>query len=128
LTADHGGCGTGHGGTKPLPRSDPASTAPAERIPDQASLHIPWIAAGGSVREGVDLTQYRELNVRIEDSFATACRFLGLPIPDNCEGKVVKELWEGPAPPAVRSPREPAGVSLMPMFPCSASTTKVSTP
>ena len=114
LTADHGGCGKGHGGTKPLPRTDPASTAPAERVPDQASLHIPWIAAGGSVREGVDLTQYRELNVRIEDSFATACQFLGLPIPDNCEGKVVKELWEVPAPPAVRSSRDAAGVSLTP--------------
>ncbi|QOV90512.1 alkaline phosphatase family protein [Humisphaera borealis] len=61
VTADHGGTGLGHGPDDPRSR------------------HIPWIANGPGVRENFDLTTDDELNVRTEDTFATACWLLNAP-------------------------------------------------
>jgi predicted AlkP superfamily pyrophosphatase or phosphodiesterase len=73
LTADHGGAGKSHG------RDDPRSR------------HIPWIAAGPGVVRNFDLTQYPALTVNIEDTFATACYFLGIE-PGNVDGKPVLQI------------------------------------
>jgi len=71
ITADHGGGGTGHG-------------------PDNEPSHfIPWIATGPQVKKHFDLTNFRELPVLTEDTFATACYFLGLDLPDNIDGQPV---------------------------------------
>lgn len=78
LSADHGGAGRSHG-------------------PDDArSRHIPWIAVGPGVIPGQDLTQFDELEVRTEDTAATACWALGLPIPDYFDGHPVKAAFQGP--------------------------------
>lgn len=71
VSADHGGAGRTHGPD------------------DTRSRHIPWIAAGPGVRKGYDLTQLAELDVRTEDTAATACYLLGLPLPDYLDGKPV---------------------------------------
>lgn len=75
LTADHGGAALTHGGEDPR------------------SKHIPWIVTGPGVRANYDLALDKELTVKIEDSFATALDFLGLPIPDYCEGKVIRQIY-----------------------------------
>ncbi len=61
LTADHGGAGLTHGADDPRSR------------------HIPWIIVGPGVRKNFDLTQIEALEVRTEDTCATACWLLGLP-------------------------------------------------
>ena len=77
LTADHGGAGKGHG-------------------PDDArSLHIPWIVSGPGIRKGVDLTVYPKLHIQTEDTCATACGLLGIPVKD-LDGKFVREILEQP--------------------------------
>jgi hypothetical protein len=76
VTADHGGAGKSHG-------------------PDDArARHIPWICHGPGVRQGIDLTTYADLEVRTEDTFATACWLLGIPInPKSIDGKPVAEAF-----------------------------------
>jgi phosphopentomutase len=61
LTADHGGSGTQHGKG------------------DARSHFIPWICVGPGVRANYDLTRNRDHTIHTEDTFATACYFLGLP-------------------------------------------------
>ena len=76
VTSDHGGQGKTHG-------------------PDDArSRHIPWIATGPGVARGFDLTQMPELEVRTEDTAATALYLLGAPRPVYLEGKPVLSAFE----------------------------------
>jgi len=75
VTADHGGAGLTHG-------------------PDDArSRHIPWVVVGPGVRKNYDLTQIEALEVRTEDTCATACWLLGLPQMPYFEGKPVREAF-----------------------------------
>jgi len=76
VTADHGGQGKGHG---------------AE---DARSRHIPWIATGPGVKAGFDLTQIAELEVRTEDTAATALYLLGAPLPMYLQGKPVLSAFD----------------------------------
>lgn len=71
VTADHGGAGGTHGGVDPRSRL------------------IPWIVSGPGIRAGFDLTRDRELTVNIEDTFATAAKILGIPIPEGAKGKPI---------------------------------------
>lgn len=75
VSADHGGAGKTHGGL------------------DARSHFIPWIAAGPGVRHGFDLTREPALQVRTEDTFATACAWLGLSIEKPVDGRAVKEIF-----------------------------------
>jgi arylsulfatase A-like enzyme len=78
VSADHGGAGLTHG-------------------PDDArSRHIPWIAAGPGVVKNLDLTQHRTLEVNTEDTGATACWLLGLPLAPYFDGKPVLAAFETP--------------------------------
>ena len=74
VTADHGGAGTNHGPNDPRSR------------------HIPWIAVGPGVRANYDLTLNKDLTINTEDTFATACYVLGIPLPANCVGKAVTDI------------------------------------
>ena len=76
VTADHGGAGLTHGPDDPRSR------------------HIPWIVVGPGVRKNFDLTQIDALEVRTEDTCATACWLLGLPLPAYFDGKPVREAFE----------------------------------
>ncbi len=82
VSADHGGAGRTHGGT------------------DARSRLIPWIAAGPGVRPGDDLTREAALTVHTEDTFATACAWLGLVPPKPVDGRAVSEIFETGAPAA----------------------------
>jgi arylsulfatase A-like enzyme len=75
LSADHGGAGRTHGAEDPRSR------------------HIPWIVTGPAVRKFFDLTQIATLEVRTEDTCATACWLLGLPLAVNFDGKPVYEAF-----------------------------------
>jgi arylsulfatase A-like enzyme len=78
LSADHGGAGRTHG-------------------PDDArSRHIPWIAAGPGLKRDFDLTRYANLTVNTEDTFATACYFLGLRPSPRIDGKPVLQVIDTP--------------------------------
>jgi predicted AlkP superfamily pyrophosphatase or phosphodiesterase len=76
LSTDHGGAGTTHGGR------------------DARSHFIPWIAAGPGVRRDFDLTRVRALELRTEDTFATAADWLGLVISKPVDGRAVAEIFE----------------------------------
>ncbi len=76
LTADHGGAGTTHDANDPCSR------------------FIPWIASGPGLRRDFDLTRARIKAIRIEDTFATACLFLGLHAGEHISGKPVLEILE----------------------------------
>lgn len=76
LTADHGGNGRTHGGLDPRSR------------------HIPWIAAGPGVKQNYDLTLNIKLVIFTYDTFATACDVLGIPLPSNCDGKPVLDIFQ----------------------------------
>ena len=76
VSADHGGAGKTHGGL------------------DARSHFIPWIAAGPGVRHDFDLTLIPALRVRTEDTFATACAWLGLAIEKPVDGRAVTEIFE----------------------------------
>lgn len=83
VSADHGGAGTTHGGT------------------DARSRHIPWIAAGPGVRHDYDLARIEALQVNTEDTFATVCAWLGLPMGDDLDGRSVVEIAsDAPSPAA----------------------------
>ena len=75
LSADHGGAGLSHGAGDPRSR------------------HIPWIAAGPNVRHDYDLTHNPRLVIHTEDTFATACDALHIPIPSYADGKPVKDIY-----------------------------------
>jgi arylsulfatase A-like enzyme len=75
LTSDHGGAGRTHG------KEDPRSR------------HIPWIAVGPAVRRNQDLTMYRDLVINTEDTFATACDFLGIEPGEGIEGKPILQIF-----------------------------------
>jgi predicted AlkP superfamily pyrophosphatase or phosphodiesterase len=74
VTADHGGAGFSHGAD------------------DVRSQTIPWIAAGPSIRRGLDLTSDASLEIRTEDTFATVCFLLGLMPPKPIDGKPVTQI------------------------------------
>ncbi len=76
VTADHGGAGLTHGAD------------------DARSRHIPWIAVGPGVRKNFDLTTSAPLEVRTEDTCATACYLLGLPQAPYFDGKPVVLAFE----------------------------------
>jgi 2,3-bisphosphoglycerate-independent phosphoglycerate mutase len=71
LTADHGGTGKWHGPDDPRAR------------------HIPWIAVGPGIRKNLDLTTFRELTINTEDTFATTCWLLNIPVTQKIDGKPV---------------------------------------
>lgn len=79
LSADHGGQGLSHG------RQPDGTTDPRSR-------HIPWIIAGPQVREDFDLTRNWQLVVHTEDTFATACYFLGVPLARDIDGRPVLDV------------------------------------
>lgn len=76
LSADHGGAGLTHGAD------------------DARSRHIPWIACGPGARKNFDLTQSAALEVRTEDTCATACYLLGLPQAPYFDGHPVMLAFE----------------------------------
>jgi predicted AlkP superfamily pyrophosphatase or phosphodiesterase len=69
ITADHGGIDKNHGGNSP----------------DETT--IPWLAAGGLARKSSELRLQR--TIRIFDTAATALAALGLPVPNDWDGKPV---------------------------------------
>ncbi|HEY2589704.1 MAG TPA: alkaline phosphatase family protein [Tepidisphaeraceae bacterium] len=75
VSADHGGNGRTHGGLDPRSR------------------HIPWIAAGPGVKANYDLTLNIKLVVNTYDTFATACHVLGIPLPADCDGKSINDIF-----------------------------------
>ncbi len=76
VTADHGGAGLTHGPDDPRSR------------------HIPWIAVGPHVRRSYDLTLRGGADVRTEDTFATACYLLGVPVAPDVDGHPVLDAFE----------------------------------
>lgn len=86
VTADHGGAGWSHGADDPRSR------------------HVPWIISGPGIKRNYDLTLdvYRVVN--IEDTFATACMVLNLPIDEDLDGQPVTQALEDAENPAVVSP------------------------
>lgn len=81
ISADHGGAGLTH-------------------VPDDPrARHIPWIAVGPGVKPGYDLTQLLDLVLRTEDTCATACYVLGLPVLPYFDGKPVTPAFANPPPP-----------------------------
>lgn len=81
LSADHGGAGLTH------------------QAEDVRSRTIPWIAVGPGVKPGYDLTQTRDLLLRTEDTCATACYVLGLPIMPYFDGTPVTLAFQHPPAP-----------------------------
>ena len=77
VTSDHGGAGLQHGAD------------------DVRSRYIPWIAVGPGCGRIFDLTLSRNLFPRTEDTFATACYFLAIPIPDYVVGHPVMQILHG---------------------------------
>lgn len=75
VSADHGGQGLTHGPE------------------DARSRQIPWLATGPGVKADFDLTQITGLDVRTEDTCATACWLLGLPLPGYFDGKPVRDAF-----------------------------------
>jgi hypothetical protein len=62
-------------------------------------MHIPWIVAGPRIRAGFDLASVAGLQVRIEDTFATACWLLGVPLEEGLDGRPVIQIREdAPSP------------------------------
>lgn len=77
LSADHGGSVRTHGRG------------------DVRSRYIPWIFVGPGVRENYDLTRLgRDYDIATYDTFATACYVLGIPVPDDSDGKPILPAFE----------------------------------
>ena len=74
VSSDHGGAGRGHGPDDPRSRQ------------------IPWICVGPGIRPGLDLTTYGDLTVTTEDTFATACYLLGIPVLRKVEGQPITQI------------------------------------
>ncbi|MEJ7590779.1 MAG: ectonucleotide pyrophosphatase/phosphodiesterase [Planctomycetaceae bacterium] len=77
LTADHGGAEKSHD------------------TDDPRSHFIPWIVSGPSLHQDYDLTRTNRKTIRTEDTFATACAFLGIQPADEVLGKPVFEILAG---------------------------------
>jgi hypothetical protein len=79
ITADHGGFGRQHGPDDPRCR------------------YIPWICFGPGIRQNLDLTTL-DLSttgsdcINTEDTFATACYLLGIPIERKIDGRAVTQI------------------------------------
>lgn len=95
LSADHGGSVRTHGRG------------------DVRSRYIPWVFVGPGVRANYDLTRLgRDYDIATYDTFATACYLLGIPVPDDSDGKPITPAFEAfdllqPAPttkPATTTP------------------------
>ena len=71
ITSDHGGLGKGH--IKDLP----------------ANQTIPWIAFGKEVKKGYKLADI----IIIYDTAPTVLYALGMPIPNNLDGKIIREIF-----------------------------------
>jgi len=84
VTADHGGAGRNHG----------IGNARFAGANDPRSLRIPWIAAGPGVKANYDLTLDVQLKIHTEDTFATACEAMGLPLPHDITGKPILEIFQ----------------------------------
>jgi len=74
ISSDHGGAGYSHGADDPRSRE------------------IPWIVAGPGLRHDFDLTTIAELDVRTEDTFATICWLLGIPVAKAVDGHAVTQI------------------------------------
>lgn len=72
VTADHGGHGFSHGDDCPQDRT------------------IPWLAVGPGVPPGITIAS----PINTYDTAATALYALGLPIPENWDGRPVLEIFE----------------------------------
>ncbi|RME74650.1 MAG: hypothetical protein D6784_09500 [Chloroflexi bacterium] len=72
VTADHGGHGHGHGDDSPEDRT------------------IPWLAVGPGVPQGVTIGS----PINTFDTAATAAYALGIPIPENWDGRPVMEIFQ----------------------------------
>jgi predicted AlkP superfamily pyrophosphatase or phosphodiesterase len=93
VTADHGGAGTDH------------------QAGDPRSHFIPWVVSGQGIRRDFDLT-LTERTIRIEDTFATACAFLGIAVEPACDGRpVVEILQDGGSSLSVRPERAAEGIA-----------------
>lgn len=79
VSADHGGSGMTHGAN------------------DWRSRFIPWIIAGPGIRQNFDLTYDRDLKVHTEDTFATACWLMGIPVSDAIDGHPVRQILDNAA-------------------------------
>jgi arylsulfatase A-like enzyme len=79
VSSDHGGAGRSHGAD------------------DVRSRNIPWIARGPGVRHGFDLTRVGDLQVRTEDTFATACAWMSIKVPPGIDGKPVTAIFQDAA-------------------------------
>jgi predicted AlkP superfamily pyrophosphatase or phosphodiesterase len=78
VSADHGGAGLTHGAD------------------DERSRRIPWIITGPGVRKNFDLARIAALEVRTEDTAATTCWLLGLPLLPNLDGRPVLAAFATP--------------------------------
>jgi len=76
VSTDHGGAALTHGAD------------------DGRSRYIPWIIVGPQVRRGFDLTLVPGLNIRTEDTFATACAVLGIQPREPVEGSAVTAAFD----------------------------------
>jgi len=79
ITADHGGFGRQHGPDDPRCR------------------YIPWICFGPGIRRNLDLTTLDLSNngsdcIDTEDTFATACYLMGIPVLEKIDGKALKQI------------------------------------
>jgi arylsulfatase A-like enzyme len=79
ITADHGGFGRMHGPDDPRCR------------------FIPWICFGPGIRKNLDLTTLDHsvngaAGIDTEDTFATACWLLGIPIEKKIDGKPITDV------------------------------------
>lgn len=80
ISSDHGGAAKTHGAD------------------DVRSRNIPWIVTGPGVKRGFDLTRVSELQIRTEDTFATACDWLQVKVPHKIDGKPVADIFEKKQP------------------------------
>src|SRR6266550_5542037 len=80
VTSDHGGAGYSHGAD------------------DMRSRNIPWMISGPGIRKNIDLTTKDTLVVNTEDTFATACYLLKIPMDEDVDGKAVLQVMEDVAP------------------------------
>jgi phosphopentomutase len=81
ISADHGGFGRQHGPDDPRCR------------------FIPWICFGPGIRQNLDLTTLDYSNtgaatIDTEDTFATGCWLLGIPVQKQVDGKAVKQILQ----------------------------------
>lgn len=81
------------GSTLVIVSADHGGTAGSHGADDVNSRTIPWIIVGPGVRQNFDLTRVGDLQIRTEDTFATACDWLGIDLPKKIDGKPVKAAF-----------------------------------